>query len=308
MRKLLRKLVYYKKIKTIKSVLNLLELDYINYFDIGSVDPILNRLEGAERIINYYGFDINKDNKKLKGFKSFNKINNLLYSHNTTVEFYHNHYSHTSSIYKPSLEFINRYKKFSDSFKLKNKASYKALSLDSLKIDGINILKLDTQGSELDILKGCKKLLNNTVAIEVEIEFDQIYENQPLFDDVFKFLTKSGFELVDFTHLSRITNEIDKHNHNHGRLISADAIFFKKPNQISDEKMLEAYILTCTLYGKLTMAISLLRDNKKFNSLLDSIQNIKNKDLNLNKIINHFLKIINLITLSNNKFYKMPNY
>lgn len=307
MRKLIRKLVYYKKVKTIKSILNLIELDCINYFDIGSVDPILNRLEGAEKIINYYGFDINKDNKNLKEFKSFNKINNLLYSHNTTVEFYHNNNSHTSSIYKPSIEFINRYKKFSDSFKLKNKASYKALRLDSFKIDGINVLKLDTQGSELDILKGCKKLLKNTVAVEIEIEFDQIYENQPLFDDVFKFLIKSGFELIDFTHLSRITDEIDKYNHNQGKLISADAIFFKKPNQINDEKMLKAYILTCALYGKLFMAISLLRDNKKFNSLLDSIKKIKNKNLKINKTINHFLKIINLITLSNNKFYKMPN-
>jgi len=39
--------------------------------------------------------------------------------------------------------------------------------------------------------------LNNVVGIEVEVEFSELYEKQPLFNDVDNFIRDKGFELFD---------------------------------------------------------------------------------------------------------------
>ncbi len=59
----------------------------------------------------------------------------------------------------------------------------------------ISFLKLDTQGSELDILKGGTRVLHDCVGLELEVEFNPFYQGQPLFADVDAFLRKEGFSL-----------------------------------------------------------------------------------------------------------------
>jgi FkbM family methyltransferase len=68
-------------------------------------------------------------------------------------------------------------------------------------VERIDVLKLDTQGSELDILKGARRMLATIRTIEVEVEFNPIYRNQPLFGDVDRFLRRRGFVLWRLGHL-----------------------------------------------------------------------------------------------------------
>jgi len=58
-----------------------------------------------------------------------------------------------------------------------------------------DVIKLDTQGSELDILRGASDVLESVRAVEVEVEFNPLYEEQPLFGDVDAFLRRHGFML-----------------------------------------------------------------------------------------------------------------
>ena len=61
-----------------------------------------------------------------------------------------------------------------------------------------NLIKLDTQGSELDILRSVDDSQWPAVfAIEVEVEFAELYKNQPLFCDVDGFLRSKGLVLFD---------------------------------------------------------------------------------------------------------------
>jgi hypothetical protein len=62
-------------------------------------------------------------------------------------------------------------------------------------IDVIHAIKLDTQGSELDILRGAEKALRGCIFVIVEAEFNPLYEGQPLFCDVDRFLRDRGFSL-----------------------------------------------------------------------------------------------------------------
>jgi FkbM family methyltransferase len=58
-----------------------------------------------------------------------------------------------------------------------------------------DLLKLDTQGSELDILRGSINSLSAACMIDIEVEFNPIYRGQALFGDVDVFLRAHGFLL-----------------------------------------------------------------------------------------------------------------
>ncbi|PNG26306.1 FkbM family methyltransferase [Methylocella silvestris] len=73
-------------------------------------------------------------------------------------------------------------------------------------IGDVDALKLDTQGSELDVLKGCAQILKSVSLIDIEVEFNELYEGQPLFGDVDRFLRNHGFVLWRFNHLAFCSN------------------------------------------------------------------------------------------------------
>jgi FkbM family methyltransferase len=68
-----------------------------------------------------------------------------------------------------------------------------------IKREGINIknyqaLILDTQGSELMILQGANKLLNNFKYIKLECADFEIYKNSPSIKEISKYLKKFNFK------------------------------------------------------------------------------------------------------------------
>jgi len=59
------------------------------------------------------------------------------------------------------------------------------------------IMKIDVQGSELAVLKGFGKFLNNVICIEAEVSFLKLYDRQSLIESVTEFLMQNGFGLID---------------------------------------------------------------------------------------------------------------
>jgi FkbM family methyltransferase len=70
----------------------------------------------------------------------------------------------------------------------------------------VDALKLDTQGSEYDILKGSVNALRSISFINIEVEFNELYEGQPLFGDVDRFLRGHGFVLWRLNHIALCSN------------------------------------------------------------------------------------------------------
>jgi FkbM family methyltransferase len=62
-------------------------------------------------------------------------------------------------------------------------------------VRSIDALKVDVQGAELDVLRGGQQSLDSVRVIEAEVEFQELYEGQPLFTDVDAFLRDRGFGL-----------------------------------------------------------------------------------------------------------------
>jgi FkbM family methyltransferase len=60
------------------------------------------------------------------------------------------------------------------------------------------LLKIDTQGFEENVLRGCQKLLQTDVILflEVELSIRQFYSEEKLFPEMFSYIRSLGFELV----------------------------------------------------------------------------------------------------------------
>jgi FkbM family methyltransferase len=68
------------------------------------------------------------------------------------------------------------------------------------KITAIDILKSDTQGFDLEVLKGAAQMLK-TGAIRLvycELILSELYDGMPSFGDLYNFLINQGFALVSF--------------------------------------------------------------------------------------------------------------
>lgn len=89
-----------------------------------------------------------------------------------------------------------------------------------------DVIKIDTQGTELDILRGAGVLLDSTLAVELEVEFFPLYVGQPLFSDVDTFMRENGFTLRGL----RRTYWREKAMHVHpygGQIIHGDALYLR---------------------------------------------------------------------------------
>lgn len=91
-----------------------------------------------------------------------------------------------------------------------------------------DFLKIDTQGSELEILEqGFRLNLEELIGLEVEVEFVELYKGQPLFSEVEVFLRNKGFELFGLKrHRWKMHDGRTCLHGTGGRMTFGDALFF----------------------------------------------------------------------------------
>lgn len=74
-------------------------------------------------------------------------------------------------------------------------------------ISEIDLLWMDIQGAELMALKSAGEQLLGVKIIHLEVEFMEIYSNQPLMADIKDYLNKNGFSLYAFTNFGRYSGD-----------------------------------------------------------------------------------------------------
>ena len=123
-----------------------------------------------------------------------------------------------------------------------------------------DFIKLDTQGSELDILYGAQSVLQGVGLVEVEVEFIEMYEGQPLFPAVCQFMQKHDFELL---YLNRVFGQRRKifSGQSKGQLIFADALFGRREDclrHFSPDRLIK-FVLLLINYGHIDFAYHVIQ-------------------------------------------------
>lgn len=171
----------------------------------GFADKFLAHLDDLQ----LYGFDADKAecNSLSKRYKS-DRIHLVpvgLSNKPGLLELFSTENPGCSSIYPPNQDLINQCGNILHCMREIGREKINVTTLDAwakqAKVPAIDYMKLDTQGSELLILEGGADSIKNTRILEVEVEFNPLYEGQPLFADVDTFLRKQGFVLWKFTNL-----------------------------------------------------------------------------------------------------------
>lgn len=142
-----------------------------------------------------------------------------------------------SSTLAPNAALLARFRKKPAHTRLVGHAEMPADSLDNVARGAgvaVDVLKVDTQGSELEILRGAEASLRSSIFFaEVEVSFLERYRGQALFDGIVGHLRQRGFELIDLYRPKRyrhansagITNVSLGSGQRAGRLAYADAWF-----------------------------------------------------------------------------------
>ena len=137
-----------------------------------------------------------------------------------------------TSLLEPNIELIKQLSLDVRDFDIIRKVPLRCQTLDRVCADhGIvpHVVKLDTQGTELDILKGGEACLRRSIfALEAEVEFLPLYNNQALFTDVHEYVSGLGFQLMGFLNPVRIRGrECGDGRGTSSHLLSSDALYFK---------------------------------------------------------------------------------
>jgi FkbM family methyltransferase len=107
-----------------------------------------------------------------------------------------------ASIIEPNKELLDRFQSPED-FEVVDTPEIPCDTLDNVvatnNVQSIDFIKVDTQGSELEILRGAEKTLSQcyVFGVEVEAEFSPMYKDQSFFADIDVFLREKGFTLFD---------------------------------------------------------------------------------------------------------------
>jgi len=177
-----------------------------------------------------------------------------------------------SSCFLPNRALLDR---FPDSrrFDVMGETKIKCQSLDDAlreaELTDIDFIKLDTQGTELEILQGSTSVLSESVfGLEIEIAFAELYQRQPLFANVDLWVRQHGFDLINLRTGSRKRSIGAQVGNSRGQLLSGDALYFRQPlifkqvlktmeSPMARAKLLRALSI-CQIYGFLDFGLELL--------------------------------------------------
>ncbi|MBI2789647.1 MAG: FkbM family methyltransferase [Elusimicrobia bacterium] len=164
----------------------------------------------------------------------------------------------------------------------------------------LDFLKLDTEGSEFQILQGAKKQLqDNILGVRCEVSFDHIFEGMPLFSTVHDFMLSQDFYLLNIDYEGRgdYQNDFVKTDGRYGILTASDAVWLKRTSSLFDrpsrfsgdvESRVMKYAAFCINNNAGDVAIDILLKARRDHGLsFDALQDsrlFKFLDLSIHKL------------------------
>jgi FkbM family methyltransferase len=238
----------------------------LSLLDVGAANGAYDRWSAFQKFINYFGVEPDSRSSKSviksnssSSYNSESLITHALWHSKGEVTLNLCRKPMASSIYEPNRQFINLFPEperndIVDTIMLPSETVDRVAQQANVNFD---VIKLDVQGAELDVLKGATNSLAQTLAIDIEVEFCELYKDQPLFDQIFSFLRKSGLEFIDFTYIYRWSP--DSFN-GLGQTTFSDALFMRAPEKVAESKdasTIRKFAMICAVYERGDLLIRL---------------------------------------------------
>ena len=200
----------------------------IHVVDIGARDGAPEELKGLEPFLSYVAFDADaREAERLSGaphpYRSLKVMPVFIGSEKGKKSFFLYKNLGESSSLRPNPLYTQFYRDLS----IDREVLVDSSSLDDLLAEGqiadVDFLKLDTQGTEFEILEHADRVLQSTLLVETEVEFVELYQGQKLAFDIERLMHDKGFELlyINRVFLSRRSYE----GKSRGQLIFGDMVF-----------------------------------------------------------------------------------
>lgn len=264
-------------------------MDILNLFDLKSKIQILDIGAAAISETPIYKVLIDKKLAHLSAFdgdeRHIKKLKNIYGKNNITIFNHflfdgkkHNVYfcdslSGMTSILKPNVEalkFFNGFKKFGKVDKIEN---IQTIKLDDVQgINLIDFLKMDIQGAELMVMKHGSKVLSKCIAIQLELSFFNLYENQPSIGEMDTYLRSRGFVPHRFIDVKKWSISPTIFNNNFrlpgNQLLECDMVYVKNPlnlNLLSDNQIKKMLALSHYSFQSIDFCVYLLIELERRN-------------------------------------------
>ena len=209
----------------------------IAYVDIGAssfTKPLFAFCFDKFRIIAFEPDPRSEDIIKNNALSKFYPY--ALSSENSNQVIYLTHKSHCSSLKRPMPSEDLRYT-------IERQVSVDCRRMDQFE-DSVDVLKIDAQGSELDILVGAGDKLESIKYVELEAWFIRKYEKQARIDELIEFMHLRNFAFLGFKRL------YPDHPEKHVGLGFADLVFINRELNKNDFKTVFCSLVDAGLESK----------------------------------------------------------
>lgn len=167
-----------------------------------------------------------------------------------------------TSLYRPAKKMLAYFNGFSKLGTVVEETSVLTTRLDDvIDEDALDFLKIDIQGGELTAINNGRRCLGRAVAIQAEVSFLPLYEEQPTFADLDQALRKLGFIPHAFAAINRrvIAPLFDERNPSaaFNQLLEADVVYvrnFTQPESMTDEQLKHLAIIAHHCYLSFDLA------------------------------------------------------
>lgn len=246
----------------------------VNYLDVGARGDVSEPWSlfepGAIKVIGFEPDPAECDllSKSYPGRKYYP---NALWGDKATRPFYLCEWASTSSMYPPAEASNRQYR----SIHWTGRVPAKTLQVECVALDSIlapgdapDFIKIDTQGAELEILRGAERLLRRGAPLVLaETWCAEVYAGMPLTHDVMAFMYQLGYQVFDLNvaaawqHKNAVLPDV----YCKAKTIGFDLLFVKRLDQLhfQPEPELLKFAGLCELFGFRDYAMAALESTPR---------------------------------------------
>lgn len=167
-----------------------------------------------------------------------------------------------TSMFRPDAKRLALFNGFTEWGAVIDEVDVPTRRLDDLdEVGEFDLLKIDIQGGELMVFANGRQKLADAVAVQAEVSFVPLYEDQPVFGEVDLELRSQGFLPHAFPAVKRwaIAPTVFGGNFRIGQnqLLEADIVYIRDiayPERLTDEQLSQLAMVAFHVYGSIDLA------------------------------------------------------